>query len=425
LPASAEAPRLIGAALALDRLARRDQALLTGVADWERPLELARARAPSSAASERVLAAAYLEIWPGLDGDRRERATRVLRTAFEEPGFRQRAFDRWLALAGSIDAATALLPDLPDVWARLLRAAADGGDLERAAQLAVREQDALERSLGEQLERAEQLAGKPGGDLAARGEIDRLLELAPPDLRFAPLVGRALASRPAGPAGPSLARAARRWLVWARPLVLLGFEPLPPAALGRLAGAVGAGLPAEEAAWAALASGDRPRAELLARRSDALWSEAWAPYLVLDARARLAAGERSEARALLEQVHRNARRWPSWRQLARAAGLAPPPPAAREPAGWQPTHWQVEARVPRLAFELAAPARGLRLGLATPLAQPTLLVAELDGRSRRPIALEAGATEIRLPFPLEPGAHLLRISVRTGSAPALGVTTPE
>jgi hypothetical protein len=431
LPASADAPRLLGVATALSRLAHRDPRLLTEPAAWERPLEVARERAPDAEATERALAAVYVEIWPGLAGERRRRAESVLRAAFEDPDFRRRAFDRWLEVAGSIDRAEELLPDDSDTWSRLERAAVREGDLTRAAALHERGRQALDNELEDQLEEAlarARTATEGRGDAEARAAIDRLLAAAPPDLRFAPWVERALARRPAGPGGPEIARAAERWLDWARPLCLVAGCPLSPAAFERLSGLAGAALPSETAAFAALAGGDRARAELLARRSDSLWSESWAPYLLLSARQRLEADDTAGARAALAEVQRPERRRLAWRRLARRAGMAPAGPEAETATAaesWQPTEWRYERGVPGLAFEAARPAAGLAIALTRPLPRPTLLVAEWDGRARAPLALAAGTRTLSLAGPVAPGAHLLRLTVLTGAAPEIGLTTLE
>ena len=436
LPASAEAPRLLGVATALDELVRRDPRLLTDPDAWERPLAVAAERAPEDAATERALAAVYVEIWPGLGGERRRRAEKVLRRAFEDPDFRRRAFDRWLEVAGSIDRAEELLPDDSDTWSRLERAAVKRGELGRAAALDQRARRALEDELGEQLDAAlAALRAQPDarGDAAARAAVDHLLAAAPPDLRYAGVVERALARRPAGPGSPELVRAAERWLAWARPLCVVTTTgcPLSAAAFGRLSGLAGGALSSESAAFAALAGGDRARAELLARRSDSLWSESWAPYLMLAARQRLEAGDTAGARAALAQVERPEQRRLAWRRLAKRAGVAgggSASPAAVEATAaerWEPTEWRFERGVPELAFEAARPAAGLAVALAHPLPRPTLLVAEWDGRGRAPVTLAAGTATLRLAGPVAAGPHLLRLTVITGAAPEIGLTTLE
>jgi hypothetical protein len=420
LPASAEAPRLLGVAVALDRRLGRDSRLLTEPGAWERPLELARARASGAEPAGLALAAVYLELWPGLSGERRERAAQALRTAFADPEFSRAAFARWLEVAGSIPRAGELLPDVPESWDRLARAALAAGDLGTAAGLHQRSRSALERELEAALERAIAAGAQRGPAL------DEALLAAPADRRFAPWLARALAARPPGPAGPALAAAASRWLAWARPLCLGPGCPLPPETLERLAGAAAGAAPYETIAFALLAAGDRAGAERLARRADALWSEGWAPYLLLTARRRLEAGDTPGAREALRLAHRSAFLRSPGRELARAAGAAS---AARETPtaapGWQPSEWVWERGVPALTLEAGRDAAALRLAFTRPLARPTLLLVEWDGGALPALPLALGAVEARLPVEAGRGAHLLRLSLLAGEMPALGVTTLE
>ena len=425
LPGSAEAPRLVGVAVALERLARRDPALVTGIADWERPLEVARRRGPGDGAADRALAAAWLEVWPALRGPRRARAAAALREAFRDPGFFARAFSRWLELAGSLEGAAELLPDTPSSWERLTRVAIERGDLARAAALRQRYRAALARDLAARFEHATGLAAEPRAADAARREIDETIAGAAPDAALAPLVEGALAARPPGPPSAALAAAAVRWIDWARPLCLARDCPLSAAAFDRLAGAAAGRLTPEEAAFAALAAGDRARAERWARRSEALWSEAWAPYLLLAARQRLAAGDRAGARDALGRVHRAARARMPWRRLARAAGLAPEPAPPVLAALWQPTEWEWRTGTATLAFETDRPGTALRLALVAPPALPALLEVAWEGRAAAPVVVPAGAQSVRLPAPLAAGPHLARISALAGELPAFGVTALE
>ena len=425
LPASAEAPRLLAAARALERLARRDPRLLTEPGAWERPLEAARRRAPGGGPAERLLAAVYLETWPGLDGERRRRAAEALEAAFADPVFQRVAFERWLAVAGSLEAAARLLPDTPESWERLARAAAARGELAQASALGERTLAAHEVALDRALERAREVYGAARADAGLRAAVDDLLARLPPDARFVPQLERALAARPPGPGSPALARAAAAWLAWARPLCLVPGCPLPAAVFDRLAGTAGGALPPAEVAFALVAAGEGARAGQLARRAEALWSEDWAPYLLLEARRRLEADDAAGAREALALVHRSARRGLPFRALARRAGLEPDGAEAAGATRWEATDWEWESGVPRLALLPARSATALRVALARPLARATLVVAEWDGAGRPALALEPGATAIRVVAPIDARAHLLRLRVLAGEAPAIALTNLE
>src|SRR5690606_16251869 len=154
-----------------------------------------------------------------------------LRAAFESPTFLRLAFPRWLEVAGSLDAAAALLPDRPDAWKALVGAALARGDLSWAARRLGAARRALAVELGRRLE-----AARAAGD---RRPLDEALAQVPPERTFAPLLEAALAARPPGPASPALAAAAARQLEHALPLCALGDCPLSGAALDRLAGLAG------------------------------------------------------------------------------------------------------------------------------------------------------------------------------------------
>ncbi len=411
-PASAEAAGLAGAALALEYLARRDERLLTERRTWRAWLAAAEHRHPGARPAGEWAAAAELEILPALRGGERADAEERLRVAFESPTFLRLAFPRWLEVAGSLDDAAALLPDRPDGWDALIGAALRRGDLSWAARRLGAARRALAADLGRRLD-----AAIAAGD---RRHLDEALAQVPPDRSFAPLLETALAARPPGPAGPALAAAAARQLEYALPLCALDRCPLPGAALDRLAALAGGGLPAEQAAQAALLGGRETRAATLARRSDALWSEAWGPYQLLLARRALAAGDAATARAALAAMHRAERARPAARRLARQlAGAAEPDPAA---SLWQPSAWQWRRGVPELELDAATPATGLFVELVRPPATPLLLVPEWDGRSLAAVVVPAGAAGFEMTVEVEPGLHLLRLARRAGEPPAIGLT---
>ena len=411
-PASAEAAGLAGAALALEQLARRDERLLTERQTWRAWLAAAEHRHPGARPASEWVAAAELEILPALRGRERADAEERLRAAFESPTFLRLAFPRWLEVAGSLDAAEALLPDRPDAWNALIGAALARGDLGGAARRLGAARRALAIDLGRRLD-----AARAAGD---RRHLDEALAQVPPERTFAPLLETALASRPPGPASPALAVAAARQLEHALPLCALDDCPLSGAALDRLAGLAGGSLPAEQAALAALLGGRETRAATLARRSDALWSETWGPYQLLLARRALAAGDVAAARAALAAMHRATRARPAARRLARQLEGA----SAADPALhlWQPSAWQWQRGVAELELDAAAPAKALSVELVRPPVAPLLLVPEWDGRALAAVVVPAGATGFEIAVEVAPGLHLLRLGRRAGEPPAIGLT---
>ncbi len=118
---------------------------------WAVPLETAHLAAPGLNAPARFLAGAYLESWEGLSEERRVAAGGVLRRAFQDPEFAERAFEAALQTLGF----SALAPVLPED-ARVLRRLRDSRALQNEvdAYLAIyRRWEAAERRA-----RAEDLA---------------------------------------------------------------------------------------------------------------------------------------------------------------------------------------------------------------------------------------------------------------------------
>lgn len=427
LPASWEAAEIVGLSVALGRLARRDADLLADRDAWRPALVAAAARFPASPRPPRALAGALLEIWPGLNAAERASAAPVVRRAFEEPLFLERALPRWLELAGSIEGAVELLPDRSHTWRRLFVAAVERGELAAAASLRERERRALADELeGELSSHSSQLRD----ELRPAGGLDPLIAAAPRDAAFVPWLERALAARAPGPASPQLAAAAERWLDWARPLCLSAGCPLSPSAFDRLGGVAGSVLAPSEAAFAALAAGDTARAEQLARRSEALWSAEWAPYSLLAAERRRAAGDGAGARAALDRVHRSARTGLAYRRLAaELAEPAEPQESDRSLATsaerWESSEWETERDDPRLALRSALAARALVVRFARPAPRPSLIVAEWNGRAAPALELAAGATSLRLELPVAPSPSLLRLVAVAGELPPVGLTTLE
>jgi len=427
-PASWQAAMLLGAAVSLERSRARDTRIFSLARDWERPLVVAGELAPAEPQPRRLLAAAYLEVWPALAPEKRRKVEALLREAFREPRTFERLYAPWVEIAGgregSLPAAATLLPDQPLTWRRLATTAFERRTWSAYAELTVRHRRSLRASFEHDLALAGGQVAR--GDLAglqvARGLYGELLAGAPVDAEFAPLVETVLGSLPPGPAHESEIRAADAWLAWAQPLCLVRQCPFSTAAMARLASLAGSTLAGSQAAFVALAAQDLPRAELLERRSDELWSEPWAPFLTFKARQQAARKEIAAARATLGTVHRAFRVRLAWLELAErlgVVGVSPGPPLARD--RWEAADWWFDHGASRLDLLPARAASALWLEFAEPVAAGALLEAQWDGRALPPLAVPAGAAAVRLPVEvasgtgIQPEPHLLEVRVRWGA----------
>ncbi len=414
-PASWQAAMLLGATVSLERARTRDPRIYSLAKDWERPLVVAGELAPAEKQPRRLLAAAYLEVWPALAPAKRTKVEALLREAFLEPGTFERLYAPWVEIAGSLDRAATLLPDQPLTWKRLAATAFERKSWGELAALSARHRASLRQSLERDLARA--AAAVERGDVAAaRQQYSAVLAAAPVDAEFLRFAETALERLPPGPASESQVRAAEAWLGWALPLCLVRDCPFAGPAMGRLASLAGPTLKGGEAAFAALAAQDLPRADLLERRSDEVWSEPWAPFLTYKARLQAARKEIPAARATLLTVHRAFRVRLAWRMLAErlaAVGVVAGPPLARE--NWEASDWWFDQGASRLDLLPARPAAALWLELAEAARGEALLEVQWDGRALPPLAVAAGETSVRLPIaaiPAEP--HLLEVRVRAG-----------
>ncbi len=416
-PASWQAAMLLGAAVSLERSRARDPRIYSLARDWERPLIVAGELAPAELQPRRLLAAAYLEVWPALAPEKRKKVEALLREAFLEPQTFDRLFAPWVEIAGSLERAATLLPEQPLTFKRLAATAFARQAWGEYATWTARYRGALRVTFERDLATA---AGELArGELpAARRLYGELLASAPVDAEFAPAVETVLGKLPPGPAAESQVRAAEAWLAWAQPLCLVRDCPFADAATARLASLAGSTLAGSEAAFVALAAHDLPHADLLERRSEELWSEPWAPFLTLKAKQQAARKEIAAARATLGSVHRAFHVRLAWRALAErlgAAGVSPGPPLARD--SWEAADWWFDGGASRLDLLPSRAATALWLELAAPVAAGALLEAQWDGLALPPLAVPPGAALVRLPLP-PPGVssepHLLEIRVRSG-----------
>lgn len=411
-PSAWQGPMILGAATYLGWSRSQDRRLITSYQTWEQPLLQAVELAPGKPEPSRFLATAYLEVWFALAPEKRAEVKALLAAALAHP----RTFDRlaglWLEVAGSREEGFALIPDRSWAWQKTRSLLGRQRDWSGYCQAQERWREIVAPEVAERLAEAD--GRLRGGDLA--GARDRYLEvvaLAPLDRRFADPVAHALTRYPPGPVGSRWAQEFRRWLDWALPLCALGDCPLPPAALDRLAAAA-AGVQPQEAALAALLSGDLARAERLERLAPTLWDEPWALYRIAKARVLADRGELDPARRSLEGVPAAWRRHPLFLLVGGRLRLDTPPGEVRRQR-WLPSAWAWQGSRAALDLLPAEPGEGLVLsfGAAVP-ASGAAVELGWDGTSLGAFALEPGR-DLRLALPITPTVHRLEIEVLAGA----------
>ena len=454
-PASWQAATVVGTATYLSWSRARDPRLLQEYRRWEAPLLLARSLAPQRDEPVRALVGAYLELWPALSGAKRERARELAARAFRDRATFDRLADSWLAVAGTGPEALEAVPDRPWAWQHLAAALVGRQDWSGYCMARDRARDALERDLRERLAAGRRLA-EQGEPLAARSALFGVVAGAPPELRFAYLVDRALRAVPPGPAGREVAPALRDWLRWqldsGAGLPLDRLEPSPDgasdgaqtpgepaglsfAAIARLRSAAFPGgaerqdLPlAARAALATPGDGSDPvmRADRIERRADTPWSPEWARYFVDKARVLIAQDRLAEARETLDRVH------PSWRdhplywlalhEWRESSARGPRDPAAGDPAiaslarlssrSWRGTDWSWNGPEAELLALVRPPTTGTGFRVAIAEAPPPGAAIEIsvDGAATGCRPVRTGDV-LTVAAPIVAGLH--RISLRT------------
>lgn len=423
LPALSRAFSVYASALVQLRTRTADTRLFSQHRQWERPLEHAIELDPADRFPKETLSFVYLEVWPAIAPEKRPEVEQVLREAFQEEGTFNSLIGKWIAIAGSLDAAARIVPDTPWAWRAFVEEAGRRRDLAAFVRYRARHRAAVGAAVDKAIDEAERriAANNPG---YGRQLLDDTFASLPIDAESAPRLERILGRRPAGPAGRNAAQAAAAWLDWLEPLVLIGRDPLSGEAVGRLAFLAAGEVPPEKAAFASLAAGDLGRAELFERRSDALWSERWAPYLTLKARLLLSRGETAAARSTLERAHRDFHPRLAWSVLAQSVGLPPPRTAAgtlraRGPASsWTETDWFWKEGDARLELLPERAANALAVELARSPEGGGVLEILWDGVPAGIEVLSAesgGRLTLDLAITREP--HLLQLRALAGALP--------
>lgn len=421
LPASWEAPHLLGGARLLGLLGRRDARLFREPDLWEAPLELARRRGQAFREPSQLLTAAYLEIWPMLGLAARGRAREVLGEAFTDPATFDRFFPAWAKIARTPRELAQPLPDRAAVWRRVASHHAAQTDWPRWLEAHELEERARAREIEELL--GEGRARQRGGDAAgAAGAYLRAAAQTRQGRAEAPLFDQAIRQRPAGAPSGALAGPGRAWLEWAAALGSLGEPPLAPETLDRVARST-PGLPPELVAWALLAAGDLPAAELVERREESQWSEAWGGYLLAKAAALLDRGDAPGAAAALAPLHREWKRRPAALALRVRLARAEPTLAPRGEAEaayeaarrreWEAIDWRWRGPAALLELLPEAPAAGLVLALDEVPAAGAVVEIQWNGSALAPRIVRPGEV-LALPLAIPDTPGLLRVESLAG-----------
>lgn len=427
-PNSWQAATLLGAATYLEQSIRRDRRLYTEPWAWETPLRQALDRAPGQAEPRRFLAAAYLEVWPALSAAKKELTRELLAEAFvhDEAAFAT-LVPVWLQVAGSLDAALAIIPDRTSAWAELERIFATRHEWEAFCRAHVRRTNALFLEIRHMLAEAEDRLSL-GDYFDSRSLLLQVIAKSPLDQRFAPLVAQALERYPPGLHGLRSTEPLREWLRWSLELHAYGRNPLPPPIVSRLAGAAG-DLAPPEAAMAALVAGEIHHAEQLELQADTLVGEVWGPYLLAKARYYLDRGRPTDAAMTLERAGRSTRRTLAFTltksRVARARGdLVASAEAERDLAAfrkreWSAAEWQERGRRTLLPIYPETAAAGIALRLNRVAAAGTVVEIRWDGATvaLRPVYADG---DLELVVPVTPELHLLELRTLAGERPSPG-----
>lgn len=420
-PASWEASMVLGATTYLLRSLEQDRRLFTEAQAWIAPLERARTLAPREPEPARLLATAYLELWPALSASRRRTARSLLDEAFSDPAIFARLAEAWLEIAPDRQTALDAIPPDPRAWRHLRQIFVQRGDWEGFRQAWLGYEAALEAEVRDDLEHAETLRLR--GDAAtARHLYFHAAARLRPGLEGVAVLRQALAQAPPGLAG-SASRPLGEWLSWVLELCLIDRCPLSTGAIERLAG-LAEELPAPRFALAELEAGRLERAEHLERRAPDLWRPEWGPYLMAKARHLLERGEPEAARRTLERLpaafdghpiqqaleHQLARRGTHG---ALAAARSTPSMSAWSRRGLASSRiiWLPEETSHLLVTLSAVPGAG------------GVVEIRLDGARVDLVTVRTG-DEIPIPGPLSAGLHLLTVEALAGRIRPGPVTAP-
>lgn len=436
--AAAERPASWGAALTqgastyLLRSLARDDRLFTEAPAWEAPMWRAVELAPSEKEPARFLSMAYLELWPLLPEWKRRDARELLAVALEDPPTFDRLIRPWLATAEDLETALELMPADPEAWAKLRTLFAQRRDWTAYRRVHTGWRRHLATYADARLQEARDLlaAGNAGG---ARAVLLVTLGELPVDGTFAPTFEEAVRLLPPGPLAPAVRQRFRRWLDWALEPYQLGSPPsLPPRVMDRLAGWAD-DLPPVQAALAALAGGDLPRAERYERRHAAVGQAAWAPYQLAKTRFLLDRGDWAGAGAALDAIppagRTSAAYWQRRLALARARGDTPDESdanhtlAALSRTRWPAAAWRWHGERARLTLSAARAADGLRIEVPEAGAVGAVVEVRWNGTTVDALPVMPATGALAVEVPVTTGLHRLELETVAGDRLLPGAVT--
>jgi hypothetical protein len=423
-PAAWEAAMVLGAATYLSWSLAHDTQLFTAAARWEDPLETASALAPGRTDAARLLAGAYLQLWPHLSARKQERERALLARVFADPAAFGNLIGPWLATAPSREEAFSVIPADPRAWERLQQVYAQQSDWDGFCLARERWDLALQAHLEALLAAAED--PRAGG--GARALLLQVATEARPGQRFTGLLTRALESCPPGSVDRSTAERLSKHLTWSLERCRLDGCPLTPRALSRLAGFC-RDLDPRIDAMAALVTGDPQRAAVLEHTYATDWSDDWASYRLLKAKLLAERGHGADAGAeMAAEMAVVPRSWlarPSYWQVRAAVAHAAADPAGEAAAArqlallaardWPASAWDLHDGAARLELLAAGDAAGLVIAVAEAPPHGTAAEVRLDESILGTFPAAAGAT-LTLHAALAPGLHLLEIESVGGGA---------
>ncbi|MEO1370127.1 MAG: hypothetical protein AAFX50_23335, partial [Acidobacteriota bacterium] len=262
----------------------------------------------------------------------------------------------------------------------------------------------------------------------SRSMFLRLLQQAPPSLRFLPIASRSLELYPPGLHGMSSTDSLGAWVDWALELARLDIETFSPQAMGRLMDAMGEIEP-EKAARMALLAEDPYQAERFEKLAQPLTLVSWAPYVIAKAKRQAAAGDGLGARESLALVGISKREELPYliadRLASSAVGDVPAEAEARsrleEARGreWDTLDWRWRRGRPTLEMLPRSEARGLEIEILEAGSAGGVVDIRFDGGSVALRRVRAGET-LTLDLPIDSRPHLLEIRPLAGGNVAPG-----
>lgn len=431
-PALADAAAALGASTYLQWVHAEDRRLFAEASSWEGALQLGRELAPAQDESSKLLATAYLELWPVLSPEKQVIARDLLGTVFGDSRYLSLLVGPWLEIAENRAEALEPIPDRSASWEVLSRVLAERGDWAGYLETEERRRRALRIELETELAEAARLR-RLGATGASRELYDSVLARAEPGQDSLELAARVLGEAPPGTRGNRVQQHAGRWLDWALDRCLHDHCPFDEATLDRLAGFAPEADPAREALLS-IYTGRPEEGERIARRQVDLTAPEWLPYLVAKSRWLRGRGELEAARAALEQVGPSgAESSLYWQERLRVDQVRDDQAsierarrrlselATREApaAAWQPS----ENGEATLSIFLDRPATSFRLEVSGPVSGAAFDL-RIDGEPVG-VYVVSGTAEVAIDRALPAGSHTLRLIPRLRAHVAPGAVRLE